>query len=138
MAVRPDPRWRTFVMTRSLLVATAFAGLTLLGVAVPRAAADYPRMHAALYEMREARTQLKEAKHDVAGHRAGAVEALDAAITQVENALKAVGENVKGVAPARDAYKEYANYPHIRHAVVEAKEARAELKEARHDFKGHR
>ena len=126
-------------MTRSLLVTTAFAGLTLLGFAVPRAAAvEHPRLHAALHEMREARTQLKEARHDFGGHRAKALEALDNAITQVEKALKAVGDNVKGVEPGKEVYKGYANYPHIRHAVVEAREARAELKDAAHDYKGHR
>jgi hypothetical protein len=127
------------VMTRSLFVTTVVAAVALLGFAVPRAAAvDHPRMHAALYEMRHARTELKEANHDFGGHRAKALEALDAAITQVEKALRAVDDNVKGVEPAREVYKDYVNHPHIRQALVEAKEARAYLKDAAHDYKGHR
>jgi hypothetical protein len=126
-------------MTRSLVVTTLFAGLSLLAPCVSRASAEeHPRLHAALYEMRHARTELKEAKHDFGGHRAKAVEALDEAITQIEKALKAVGDDYKGKDPGKEVYKGYANFPHIRHALVEAKEARAELKAAAHDYKGHR
>lgn len=126
-------------MTRSLLVTAAFAGLTLLGLGASRAAAEeHPRLHAALYEMRHARTELKEAKHDFGGHRAKALEALDEAISQIDKALKAVGDDTKGTEPGKDTYKGYANHPHIRHALVESKEAKAELKAAAHDYKGHR
>lgn len=135
----PLPQTEIDVMTRSLLVTTVFTALAVLGLGAPRAAAEeHPRLHAALYELRHARTELKEARHDFGGHRAKALEALDDAITQVEKALKAVDDNVKGVDPGKDAYKGYANHPHIRHALVEAKEARTELKEAAHDYKGHR
>jgi hypothetical protein len=88
--------------------------------------------------MRQARTELRDAKHDFGGHRAKALEALDAAISQIDKALKAVGDNVKGVPPPRETYRGYTNHPHIRHALVEAKEARAELRDAAHDYKGHR
>jgi L-lactate utilization protein LutB len=115
------------------------AALALVGFASARAAAEeHPRLHEALYEMRHARTQLKEAKHDFGGHRADALKALDGAITQIEEALKAVGDNAKGTEPAKDSYKDYANFPHIRHALAEAKLARTELKDAAHDYKGHR
>jgi hypothetical protein len=110
-----------------------------MGLGTSRAAAeDYPRLHAALFEMRHARTELKDAKHDFGGHREKALEALDAAITQIDKALRAVGDNAKSVEPPRDVYKGYANHPHIRHALTEARLARVELKNAAHDFKGHR
>jgi hypothetical protein len=126
-------------MTRSLLVTAVFAGLTLMGLGTSRASAEeHPRLHAALYEMRHARTELKEAKHDFGGHCAKALEALDEAISQIDKALKAVGDNAKGTEPGKDVYKGYADHPHIRHALVEAKEAKAELKAAAHDYKGHR
>ena len=126
-------------MTRSLLVTAAFAGLTLLGLGAARASAEeHPRLHAALYELRQARTELADAKHDFGGHRAKAVDALDEAIAQIEKALRAVDDNVKGVEPAGEVYKGYANHRHIRHALVEAKEAQGELKAAAHNFKGHR
>jgi hypothetical protein len=126
-------------MSRSLCLTALFATLTVLGLAPPRAAAaEHPRLHVALYELRHARTELKEARHDFGGHRAEALEALDGAITQIERALRAVGDNVKGIEPRKDVYKRYGNHPHIRQALVEAREARTELKEASHDYKGHR
>jgi L-lactate utilization protein LutB len=126
-------------MTRSLLVTALFSGLTLLGPGAPRASAEeHARLHAALYEMRHARTELKDAKHDFGGHREKAVEALDEAISQIDRALKSVGDNIKGSDPGKNTYKAYPNHPHIRHALHEAREARAELTSAAHDYKGHR
>jgi hypothetical protein len=126
-------------MTRSLLVTAVLSALSLVGVAAPRAAAEeHPRLHAALFEMRHARTELREARHDFGGHRVKALEALDAAITQVEKALRAVGDNVRGIDPGKAVYRGYANHPHIRHALAEARAARTELVEAAHDYKGHR
>jgi hypothetical protein len=126
-------------MTRTLLATAVFAGLALFGPGASRARAEqHPRMHAALFEMRQAATELKEASHDFGGHRAKALSALEAAIDQSEKALKAVGEDVKGIEPRKEVYKAYANHPHIRQAAVELREARDELKAAPHDFKGHR
>jgi hypothetical protein len=45
-------------------------------------------MHAALHELKEARTELKEAKHDYGGHREAALKAVDHAIHQLELALE--------------------------------------------------
>ncbi len=126
-------------MIRGQLVTTLSAAVALLGLVVPRAAAEeHPRLHTALYELRQARTELKEAKHDFGGHRAKALEALDTAINQIDKALKAVDDNVKGTPPDKEVYKEYANHPHIRRALAVAKDAKTELKEAAHDYKGRR
>ncbi len=126
-------------MNRSRLVMVVCAALALVGFSSARAAAEeHPRLHEALYEMRHAKTELKEAKPDFGGHRVKAIEALDDAITQVEAALKAVGDNIKGTEPSKDVYKEYKNFPHIRHGLAAAKLARKELKDAAHDYKGHR
>jgi L-lactate utilization protein LutB len=126
-------------MIRSVVVTAALAGLTLLSVGASRSSAEeHPRLHAALYEMRHARTELQDAKHDFGGHRAKALEAMDEAISQIDKALKAVGDNIKASDPGKGTYKAYANHPHIRHALHEAREARAELNAAAHDYKGHR
>jgi hypothetical protein len=45
-------------------------------------------MHAALHELKQARTELHESKHDYGGHREKALEAVDHAIHQLEKALK--------------------------------------------------
>jgi hypothetical protein len=126
-------------MTRSLLATGVFVGLAVLGASTADARPEeYPRVHVALFEMREAVTELKSASHDFGGHRAKAQAALEEAVSQVEKALQAVGQGVRGSEPGKVVYKSYANHPHIRHALAVTKEARDELKAAPHDFKGHR
>jgi hypothetical protein len=126
-------------MNRYLVMTTFAAALAILGLGSARAGADeHPRLHMALYELRQARIELKQARHDFGGHRKKALEALDVAISQVDKALRAVGDNIKGDPAARDVYKGYANHPHIRQAIVDAREARTELMNAAHDYRGHR
>jgi hypothetical protein len=128
--------WR--LLRASALVLLAGVVLT----ALPRARAEergkVRHVLAALHEMREARGELKGAEHDFGGHREKAIRALDAAIEQTERMLKAVDVDPKVEGPDREIYKKYTNHPHLRHSLVELKEARTEIKEAGHDFKGHR
>jgi hypothetical protein len=125
------------MLNRRLIVSCAVAALSL--AAAPQARAERsPRMVAALGEMKEARVELKEAKHDFGGHRAEALRALDEAVVQMDRALRAVGVDPAFVPPGRDVYRGYKNCPHIRHALNELRGARVELKDAPHDFKGHR
>jgi hypothetical protein len=49
---------------------------------------QHPRIHAALNALREARTELKEARHDFGGHREESLKAVDRAIEQLEIAAK--------------------------------------------------
>jgi hypothetical protein len=65
-------------------------------IAVPRAAntapapvppAEYPHMHAAANELREARNELEHAAHDFCGHRADAVKATDGALREINAAI---------------------------------------------------
>jgi hypothetical protein len=127
-------------MIRALVLSTLI--LCLAGWQAPGGVAGEPRhphMHHALRELREARTELKEASHDFGGHRVKALEAVDAAIKQIDTALKGAKDTIK--TPLKvdaDIYKKYKHHPHIHHAIHELKEARTELKEAKHDFDGHR
>jgi hypothetical protein len=99
----------------------------------------HPHLHHALRELREARIELKEAAHDFGGHRVKAIEGIDAAIKQIDVALKAAGDNIKGAPKvSADIYKKYTYHPHIHHAIHELKEARTELRDAKHNFGGHR
>jgi len=76
---------------------TSLPWLALLGVAiisVPRAAhtappppEDYPRIRAAMSELREARHELESANHDFCGHRRDALEQTDRAIRQLQFAI---------------------------------------------------
>jgi hypothetical protein len=125
-------------MSRLLLLVPVAVGFGLL---MPnRAAAEphNPRLHHALYEMKEAYKQLQVAGDQFHGHKDSAMKGLDAAIRQTEKALAAVGDPYVGFTPPAGIYRGYANYAHIRHSLVVMNEARNELKNAPHDFKGHR
>jgi hypothetical protein len=102
-------------------------------------AKPHPHIHHALYELREARTELTEAAHDFGGHRKAAVRAVNAAIVQLEKALQFSGDKrpFKGT-PKAEFYRKYARHPHIHHALHELRETVAELRAAAHDYGGHR
>jgi hypothetical protein len=98
-------------------------------------------LHHALWELRDAHKELTEAKHDFGGHRDNALHAVDDAIKQIDLALKNPGNSITGV-PTRgdikEMYRRYKHNPHMHHALVECKHAHRQLKEAHHDFGGHR
>jgi hypothetical protein len=98
----------------------------------------HPHMHHALHELKETQVELKEAAHDFGGHREKALKAVDAAIIQLEVALKEGRDPFKVPKIDPEVYKKFERHPHIHRAIHELKEARVELKEAKHDFGGHR
>jgi hypothetical protein len=123
-----------------LLHASSFVvlvGLAFLGPA-PCAQAQHRHLLASLYEIREAHAEVKKVPHDFGGHKEKALLALDAAAIQIEKALRAVDVEIKHTPPEPKFYDRYENHRHLRHALVEIKEAEIELREAKHDFKGHR
>jgi hypothetical protein len=99
----------------------------------------HPHIHHALYELREARGELKKAAHNFGGHRKAALKEVQAAIDQLKKALVYSGDKrpFKGD-PKADYHKKYANHPHIRHAIHELKGTVEELKAASHNYGGHR
>ncbi len=123
-------------MIRSFAPALACAVL-IAGVAQAKAQ-KHPRLHQAVFEMRQAHKELDSAGYDFGGHRAEALRSLQAAYEQTELALKAVGEPYEGFEPPPNLYGPYANYPHLRHAKVEMGEAKKALEEAVGLFGGHR
>jgi L-lactate utilization protein LutB len=131
-------------MFRMTAFAAASFGLAWLswqapGTALAQDKVHHPHLHHALRELREARTELKESSHDYGGHREKALKATDAAINQIDKALKGAGDNIKGAGKFdKDIYKKYEHHPHMHHALHELREAHTELKEAKHDFGGHR
>lgn len=51
-------------------------------------AEQHPHIRAAIQELREARRELETAAHDFGGHRKEAIEAIDNAIRQLQQALQ--------------------------------------------------
>jgi hypothetical protein len=100
--------------------------------------AHHPRLHRALHHLRESRTELKEAAHDFGGHRVKALEAVNATISQIEKALRFVGDEKPRKGLGKDQAPGGGRYPHMHRAINALKEARAELQAAPHDFGGHR
>jgi hypothetical protein len=99
----------------------------------------YHHLHHALWELRDARKELTESKHDFGGHREKALAAINDAIKQLDLVLKNPGD-VKG-APTRgdlrEEYKKYKHHPHVHHALHELRHAHHQLTESKHDFGGH-
>lgn len=63
-------------------------------IAVPRAAntappppPEFPHMHAAANELREARNEMEHAAHDFCGHRVDAIKATDGALKEINAAI---------------------------------------------------
>src|SRR5262245_20602471 len=102
------------MLNRRMVKVFVVAALALVAAPQARAQGKYPRMVAALGQLKEARIERKEAAHDFGGHRARALSALDEAIEQMDRALRAVDVNPRFVPPDRDVYKPYRNHPHIR------------------------
>jgi hypothetical protein len=141
-----------------VVAAFALASMVSLGSAISMAeeaeGEHHPHIHAALRELREAKEELKTAAHDFGGHRADAVDAVEHAIKQLRKAL----ESDPGAREAKRSEKEAGteastgeakhgegrqaeqgeHHPHIRAALKELREAKAELETAAHDFGGHR
>jgi hypothetical protein len=77
------------ITRRRMLVAAGAAGLGVLATNVPEARASrFPRLDAALVEMRTARKELQEAGKIFGGHKQKAIDALSAAIVELEEAIK--------------------------------------------------
>jgi hypothetical protein len=89
----------------------------------------YPHLFAALYEMKEAKAELKEERFKAT--REQAIRDLDAAIEETEKALRDAKVEYKYEGPKnpKEYYKDYKDFPHLRHAVIELREAKKEVKE---------
>lgn len=99
---------------------------------------NYPRLRAALHELREAKAELA-ASRDAwpPGHRERAFRALDDAIDSVKTILSVNDvENFRGVDRNPDYYQRFRDYPRLRAALGDLRDAREELRTAEADFRG--
>lgn len=97
-------------------------------------------MHHALWELKEAQTELSQSKVNFGDHKAKAQAAIADAINQITVALTSAQDPPSATPTKRDVkeYKKYASHPHLHHVLHELKRAHTQLKEAKHDFGGHR
>jgi hypothetical protein len=98
-------------------------------------------LHHALWELRDAKKELKESTWTFGEHKVKAEHAIEDGIKQIELILKHSGEFAKGEpkrSDLREEYKKYGHHAHLHHAVVELRHAHKELKETRYTFGGHK
>lgn len=128
-----------FGIGTGLGVLSLFAWASAAAVAQDRHA--YHHLHHALWELRDAHKELREAKHDFGGHREKGLHDIDAAIKQIDIILRHPEGHVKGSptrADLREEYRQYKHHPHLHHAVHELRHAERQLRETRHSFGGHK
>lgn len=93
---------------------------------------DHPRLEKAHKLVKEAIAALKAAPHDFHGHREDAVKALEAVQKQLTICV-----DIKHPTPEADILP-FEHHPKLEKALDAMKDARAYIKEAPHDFNGHR
>ena len=71
-----------------LMTPAILAAPTAKPAPAPVAAEPHPHIRAAIHELQEARTELQTANHDFGGHRAEAIEAVNNALKQLQQALQ--------------------------------------------------
>jgi hypothetical protein len=126
-------------MTRKLISAAALAVGLVAFSGVPAGAqprkVDHPRLRAALHELREARSALKDAKDSwPPGYKDRALASINDAIKSVQTilAVKDVDAFV-GVDRNPDYYKKFQDHPRLRAALADLRDAREELRDAKAD-----
>lgn len=115
--------------------------MTVDGTAGGKVKSKHAALHHALFELHDARHELRATKYDFGAHKEKALVAINDAIKHVDLALKARGDNLKPSPTKRDLqehHKQYKHHPHLHHAVHELRHAHKHLKDAKHDFGGHR
>jgi hypothetical protein len=113
--------------TKSILCA---AVLLLASAAASAFTPDQPRMQAARADLQGARAQLRSATADKGGHRAKALEHVDAALAQVNAGIRFDRRH--------DDEAFLPDQPHMEAALDKLRSARSNLEAATEDKGGHR
>ena len=129
-------------MFRRCLVCASLCALVFLAVSAGALPAQeklpHPRLHAALSELVSARQELADSGTGFGGHKAKALKAVDDAITSVKLILEVKGDDFRRVERKADFYRKYKTYPHLRQVMIDLREAREELRDAKGDFRGNK
>jgi hypothetical protein len=122
-------------MVRKLLVCLPVWALLLAGTA--RADRTTERLEAALYELRSARTELKESRWNFGGHREKAIRAMDEAMVTIKKILRIKRDrDIRDLERKKDFYKAHKDHPRLRQALHDLREARDDVKKSRSKFEG--
>ena len=123
--------WRMPCLAAALVLASS-------GSAEDKQPMHPSHLHHALYEMKLARTEAREAKHDYGGHRTAAILALDDAIRHFEYVIGHPHYKVHISGQKAHANDHHKHTSHVHHAVHALRHARHELKESKFDFGGRK
>ena len=99
---------------------------------------EHERLEAALFELREARTELMGTRDDFRGHRDKALAAMGDAVNTLKAVLRVKEDrDIRRMEDrGRAFYKEYRRYPHLHQAVKDLREAQKYLESSGGDFGG--
>jgi hypothetical protein len=113
--------------TKSIL---CVAALLLAAAAAYASVPDQPRMQAARADLQAARAQLRNATNDKGGHRARALEHVEAALAEVNAGIRFDRRH--------DDESALPDQPHMQAALDKLQSARSNLEAASDDKGGHR
>jgi hypothetical protein len=83
-----QPKTTNIQMKKFVTSCCIAAGLMLPMAITSTARADHPEIHGAIEALQKAKFRLQHADHDFGGHRAAALQSVDAALEQLRLALK--------------------------------------------------
>ena len=130
-----------------VLGAAACGGAPPVGPAPVAADNGQPKMQAALQALQQAQTEANAAEANKGGHREKALEHINAALEATNAGIQYAAGHANEVGdaegpadpePVDEDVKGAAGQPHMANAVVQLREARKQLKEAKHDKGGFR
>ena len=100
----------------------------------------HPHMRRAMHHLNQAKAELAAAKHDYSGHRAAALDDAQKAVEEIIAGLESDGwKGERTLAPAsQPAPEEGKSHHEMRRALWHLRQAKTQLKDADHDYHGHR
>ena len=114
-----------------------FGLLLLLATVVATTYADQPRMQAARTNLQQARAQLQSALRNKGGHRAQAIEYINAAISEINEGIRFDRRHNHALLAISEAATS-PDQPHMQRALDLLRDARSNLDAATSDKGGHR
>jgi len=120
------------MLQRCLLLTSALVAVAVLGLsALPSARAEedpkkVPHLQISLYELREAKEDVRDVVGIPEKERTEILGGIDAAIDNLKKTIVACGGKPDYIKPAKRP--KYSNFKHLRHSIKELKEAKEQLK----------